>query len=319
MAIDWRPLLDSIRQPWKDRGPNTSAGNVNVCCPWCNDDRGFHLTISESKEAFYCYRQPLRHSGTSLIRLLVGLGVSRDESVRLLNRFSSGKRSAAAPKQSKPRKADGQAARTWARFIHACEHAGCADYLRLRGYPHPERISLRFDLRCSTEGRWANRLLLPIKSGPDILSWTGRAIRENLTPKYLAEADDSSVIPLLYVPDEAPFWQSGTRAIIVEGPLDALKLAAVGKPRVGAIALTGKALNPTKLLRLRILLAECSRVDLLLDNDAGLSEKMSLMNELRGAGIQAPIRRARLPEEFKDAGEMPLEDAALWLEQSHAA
>lgn len=87
--IDLRGLFDNLRVPWRDRGANTSRGNVNICCPFCRDDYGYHMTISETREgAYYCYRRPQEHSGGNLVRVLVKLGASRTEAISLINNFA---------------------------------------------------------------------------------------------------------------------------------------------------------------------------------------------------------------------------------------
>lgn len=309
MPVAWRPLLDSVRQPWRDRGSNTSSGNVNICCPWCRDDNGFHLSISEEKDAYYCYRSPRQHSGGNMIWLMTAIGINRDEANRLLNRF----RGIAASAPPKVLAIKGDVATAWHRMDRAGDSPAHLEYMQSRGFADAKRVCDQFDLRYAPAGTWAMRVLLPVLRHGVVTTWSGRAIRPTLTPKYLAEADADSGKSMLYAPGAPAYGWEGARAVIVEGQLDALKIAAAGVPDVGAIALVGKALGPSKLLHLRETLMQVRCVDVALDADAGLTDALGTMTALRGAGITVPIRRKPMPDGFKDAGEMSYEEVKEWI------
>jgi hypothetical protein len=305
--IDWRHLLTSIGIEWRDRGPNTRRGNVNVRCPFCAADPSFHLAISEEIEAYVCYRDS-RHAGRSFGRLLHALGVQREEQVRLLN-SNLGRireRAAAAPIRSQ-----GRTDRLWAGFDPA--HDAVADYLRdQRGFPNPRQTIERYDLRSVIEGRWARRLLLPFRDHEGkMITWAGRAI-DARSPKYLMES---------YGDGAAVYCPRRTRGVVVlcEGPLDALKIAAATEDEdISAIATAGKNLNSAKLLTLRSMCA--GRIVMFApDGDVSIGERNRLRSELAGSLDARYLGTLAVPSDYKDPAEIPLPLITPWIKEKLSA
>ncbi len=304
MRVDWRALLDSARIPWRDRGHNTSRGNINVCCPWCANDTGFHLGIAEEKEAYYCFREPDRHSGRNLLVLLLKLGIARNEAPRLLNAYGS-ETAVVAPERPVTRVV---ANKEWERFVSAESSSECVDYLAQRGFANPAVTIRRYDLRYAPEGRWARRLLLPLREAGDVISWTGRAVRENVSPKYLMQSVENP--GLLYVPSAA----RAHTMVVVEGPLDALKVAAgVEGMGIMAVALVGKSLGPSKLWRLHKLSEGCARCLVALDSDVSISYVYNVVRELAGALDIRYVQRWPIHTGYKDPAEMTTRGIVKWL------
>jgi len=312
MQIDWRNLLKTLNVEWRDRGPNTSNGNVNICCPQCgNADSGFHLSISETKEAYYCYRRPNEHSGSNFRYLLIGLGMDRIAAVETLNAFMDmrGNRS-----QIEERVIDKtKLAKQWGFFEPADLSHDVRWYMQDRGIVgelDAANVVAEFGLRYSQHGQWSRRLLIPYRD-PDgkLQSWSGRAIRVEMQPRYLTQTSDAG---LIYVPTWDLYGK--TDLIIVEGPIDALKIAIAARgTNVAAAALTGLAINHAKLLRLRRLCNEFDRVHLTLDGDADFMTNRRMQNELASAlGARYPANLT-LPGQYKDAGEMSIEEIKRWL------
>jgi len=70
MIVDWRRLLPRLGVAWTDRGANHAKGNVNIKCPFCGpQDPSYHMSVSEEKPAYYCYRNT-QHRGQNLFVLL---------------------------------------------------------------------------------------------------------------------------------------------------------------------------------------------------------------------------------------------------------
>ena len=304
--IDWRALFDEIHVEWKDRGPNSSRSNINLSCPWCGDDPSMHLAVALNGKGYYCYRNPGQHSGQRLETLLVKLGVGRTEAQSLLAHHS-GKDS---PEAARPRPLPqvGELARAWGRFEPAADYPFCLEYLEARGFDDPLLLAARYDLRYARLGKWSGRLLIPYYEKGDLVSWTGRALSPRSEPKYLMRADTGS--GLLYVPMVADY----DCGVIVEGPLDALKIAAAGRrDRFHAAALCGKALNPAKLLRIKEFLLRCTHTFLALDADVPLIQIMQTMAVVRPLVPSRHIERLRLPEGRKDPGELSFVEIKEWL------
>ena len=307
MQIDWKPLFDSLRIQWRDRGSNTSSGNTNICCPFCRDDQGFHLALSDEKPAYYCYRNPRQHSGSNFVKVFIALRIERPEALRIMNSFRSNKAPSVGPEIPIKTK-DANVA--WQR-MQGLQDAGLA-YLQSRGFENAREIAEQYDLRSSSVGEWAQRVLFPITDCGQVKSWHGRAIRANHIPKYLAFQTNAAQPGLLYVPDEQIFQRHGITAIIVEGQIDALKINAAMKT-CGAIALAGKSFGPAKLIQLARLLRKCKQIFVTMDGDAPLSDAINIINEIRTLNFVAPIRRLSLPPPYKDAGEMSYQAIREWL------
>lgn len=304
MQIDWRGLLTTIRVPWVDRGANTSGGNVNIACPWCRNDPSHHLGISLHKEAFYCYREPNRHSGSSFIRLLVALRQPRVEAVRLLNQHRERVSAFVPTEPADPAKVRA----AWDRFAPAAASTRCLNYLERRGFASPRTVAETYDLRVAPAGDWSGRILLPLHgSEGEPVSWTGRALSPELTPKYLVQQLQGSY---LFKPDaRKPIRHT---LVLVEGPLDALKIAnACRRAPYIVAALSGKHLGSGKLLQLRLLGAE--RVLLAADADVSTSSVYQQIAELSQALRPRHIGRAKIPTGYKDPAEIPTEEILPWL------
>lgn len=299
--IDWRALLSSIRVEWIDRGHNTTPGNISINCPFCQDDPSHHLSISEYKPAYYCWRNPNQHSGANLVKLLVRLGQSRDDAVRLLNYFNT------AVEKETPKKAiASDIATEWDIFDPAQDSLKCTNFLTKRGFTAPSLLCEEWDLRYAPRGEWANRLLIPL--GKD-RGWTGRDLSGNSELKYLTEIVAGH--QPLYCPDATK--PNAHTFIIVEGPLDALRIAeATRRAPFIVIALCGKSLGSSKLLAIRELTATCERGLVALDSDVKLSETTQTMNEIRGV-TRADLVKAKLPTGVKDPGDLPTKDIIAWL------
>lgn len=301
--LDLRAIFDSAKIGWKDRGRNCSSGNVNICCPMCHEDTGFHMSVSEEDGAFYCFRRPREHSGRNLPWILRKLGMSASDADLVVSRQGRRKRPA------KPPPPPVVANPAWERFKPIDADAGAyLSYIASRGFLDPLGVAQRYDLRFARMGKWAGRLLLPLTHDGVTLGWTGRAISKRDELKYLTEAGEHE--GLVYLPRAAR-----ATLIVSEGPLDALKLAVAGERLpVAAVALTGKALIPERLARIQHAAGNVVRQALLgLDEDTTLGERSRMMAELKLGFRHTPLTTLRMPKPYKDAGAIPQDEAEAFL------
>lgn len=313
MSTDWRGLFDELRIPWRDRGPNTSNGNINIPCPWCRDDPSFHLSVAEERDAYFCYRDPNRHSGRNMHGLLIKLGVPRNDTARLLNRYASKARP--APPPGNLENVLRASERAWSHFKPLTNNQVALDYLASRGFDDPQLLAVRYDLRYAPEGTWAGRILIPYYRGAAVETWTGRAYRGH-EPKYLMH-DVAQKISPIYSPSRSA--QGRRKLVLVEGPFDALKIAAaVPETEYLVVALCGKFLNYAKIARIVELLGtDCRRGLVALDADVPHNTIYDIISELACHVRGAYISRARLPSYAKDPGDISLPEIPQWLaEQS---
>ncbi len=293
-AVDWRALFSALSVPWIDRGANCSRDNINICCPYCGDDSGYHMRVSESYEIYNCWRDK-RHGGTNFIFLLYELGNSRAEALALLNEYRTRRTPIAKPVTDTSKHAG-----EWQSFLSlANAPAGSAQisYLKARGFPDPYRLAARYDLRYAPAGAWAMRVLFPLTTGGEVCSWTGRRVKEHFEPRYrVGGAEDPAA---LYVP-RIP----RTVMYVVEGQMDALKIAAGFEGTgVSAVALGSKDLNAGRILHLQRLAPPL--VHVLLDADAPMHQQFQMQKDLRAALRSCTVSRCRMPAPYKDAGQIP--------------
>lgn len=298
--INWRSVLSELRVEWWDRGPNRSIGSISIRCPWCgNADPSHHLSIDESTGAYYCFRRPRDHYGRSAAFLLKALGASASLVDQLVKR------------REKPRNMEKSAASSlnsvfvnWDRFAPAAENIKMRAYLEERGFDDAARVAQKFDLRYAGYGKWADRLLIPLRENGQVRGFTGRAIRPNLEPKYKMHAPGH----LMYVPAIPDFAQA---LVVVEGPMDALKIA-YACPYLLPVALTGLALSPLRIHRIVEMAERISSVLFVLDNDQPRSVVYSMIDELEAA-LRRKVQRVSVPGNAKDPGELELKDIRLWM------
>jgi hypothetical protein len=296
--IIWRALFDAIRVPWRDRGSNCSRGHINCRCPWCgNMDPSYHLTINEENGAYFCLRTPDKmHSGRSLPWLLLGLGVDSSEIDRLIEEHTD---------QRQPVQLVAAPARIldWNRFEPASDYDAATEYLASRGYPDPHEIIRSFGLRFTKVGRFSWRILMPLRSPGDrgsVLAFTGRATREQQSPRYLTNdpMEGSLFLPAnpictpiaallgTALPAEKKLHlgrivRKYPSIIMLEGPFDALTLAW--------------AVPDLRLLEGAYYIA---------DTDQSPADTYRLIDELELIPGMPHITRLEPPRGFGDIGEM---------------
>jgi hypothetical protein len=304
MGIRWRDLLDHLQVPWTDRG-HASRGWIQIKCPWCGDhDPSHHLGINEADGHYGCLRSP-QHKGRSPYFLLRSLGARSHELARLIEAY--GGTFIAPPPSTKPPAS--AIARRWQSFTPASRDRRALDYLSTRKFWNPKRTAETFDLRVGT-GRWSGRLWFPLTFGSEIVGFTGRAMNGH-EPRYLTESSDT----VLYLP--TPLSADARAAVIVEGPIDALKLAdsILARYDLGVAALLGLTLSGSKKSVLMAIAKAVPDLFVALDSTVPAADANRLVNEAR------PVRfkRLSLPSGIDDPGEMSGEEVDRWLEETGIA
>jgi hypothetical protein len=303
--IDWKQLLTDYHIPWRDKGKNTSRKDVNICCPFCGDDTGFHMGISlDNPTNFYCFRGTRAHSGKSYPWLLSALGLNTMEITKVLKEYDN---AYAIPEEVPP---DPKSITTrWKRFDRASGSISMLTYLLDRGFPDADRVANQFDLRYAAEGKWAQRILFPFYERAEVVSWAGRAIRDSFTPKMLMQ--DNQHPGLIYTPIRRP----KDKGVLIEGQFDALKCAAYREDYF-PMALSGKGLTDSKLIRIS---AVCHTYKIktlyqVFDADVALSTRTQSLGMLKSAlGRSVEVKTLALPRHYEDPGAMPPKVVENWL------
>ena len=291
--MEVRSWLELHRITAKVSGNNTSRGYVNINCPLCNDDPSYHMRIAEDWSHWYCLRGQ-GHKGRSLKFLMYWVarrtGLVAEELIadlpKGLNQETSGPRPQREVRNS-----------VFAEFLPADQSQEMLDYLERRLFMFPEETAERFNLKYAVNGKWAGRLIIPLTIG-----WTGRSVRDHIEPRYESETNDSGFF----------LYGKGETALLVEGPVDAMKIASVSMQFM-VLGMTGSRISPALLREVKT--RGIKRLILIPDSEVSAAQRVNLTQELRNNLPQVIITRAILPENpatlepFKDCGEMSEGDA----------
>ena len=281
--LNIRELLSRYHIQWIDKGPNCSKGNINITCPFCGlQDRSHHLAISETGLGYYCFRNP-KHSGKSLSYLLRALKIP-------IGDYLDSKATPLLPPK-KERKDYSE----FNYFLPAAESQEALDYLSSRLFSSPLDICKRFNLHTSPNGRWAGRLIIPLTIG-----WTARAIRSHIQPRYLSHTDETALL----------ITGKGSTAFIVEGPLDAIRLASVAL-NYTVISTLGQKIPASLLMYLRD--RKFLTIKFLPDSDVPEAQCQQHLSILRTYCTNAEVKRVKLAPNFKDLCELTENGVREWL------
>lgn len=310
MPFDFLAFIKNERISYITEGKNVKRGNFNITCPFCGaSDKHYHMGIDPKTGYWGCWRNPF-HRGTRPTRLIAALkgctweeaeAIASDELLaesvglpglkeRVNTLFGT------PPKRSKlkvydfdpsfkPIRDRGTTSRFWQYLI------------RRKFDPQDiEQLCSDYSLRCSLVGEWAYRLILPFVVNEEIVGWQGRAITPS-SLRYRSFPGSEDVKRLVFNHDAA--LQGGRVLVIVEGPLDALKIDFYGKD-AGIRAIGGLGVSMTSA-QVAIILKLARRFDdvaLMLDPDA-------LGVALRLQGVLSPARPKliQIPDRFEDPGD----------------
>ena len=313
MPFDWEAFLTGLGISFVLRGPNVSRGNINIQCPFCGqDDPSEHMGLRLSDGAWGCFRNPL-HRGLSPVRLVRELkGCSFAEAHALVhgNDFPQDTSVAWLKKQLAGLEASDSVLPTVVFPKEFRSFGGRWDserrfrlYLKSRGFSRPTALAGYYGLRYAVTGDFANRIIFPLHVGSDLIGWTSRALGESQS-RYKIYPKGPGAKHLLFNELRA-FKNPRKILVIVEGPIDALKLDFYGKKYgVRAVALLGLALGTGKVDRLQKLSNLYERLVLLLDREA-LKQNLRYEQELSILRVEF---KPKLLGNYKDPGEIPFKD-----------
>jgi len=165
------------------------------------------------------------------------------------------------------------------------------DYLFRRGID--TSIADYYCLTCCRVGRWKQRIIIPVfDKNFKLLGWQGRAIVDpKKAPRYLTSHEQvkRTVFNLQNIS------KGGEILYICEGPMDAMKLDYLGKPRIRATCSFGVTVTMEQIQLLSDLCSKFSKVVLQFDTDSsGVIGGFNLSDWLPN------ISFGNLPEGHKD-------------------
>lgn len=312
--MDWESFFTDNNVDYITRGQNVKKGNINICCPWCGDDPSFHMGVSLHEKGYGCWRS-VSHAGKAPHRLVRALLNCSYETAKLivkqysvadpqnldeaLNALEAGntprQKPAHKPKLIMPSEfRDIKSTGTTARFY---------EYLAGRGFNNVDELTMLYNLRSCSTGKFKDRIIIPIYRKGNLVSWTSRALgKVTDAPRYLALSEDEgglvNVFHTLWNWDELMY--GGEVLIVVEGPFDALKLDYyISTYNCCATCTFGTSMSEEQAL----LIMEASRrfKRSILLYDEGATEAIFLAKEKL---VRSKVEIEFLPEGVEDPGDM---------------
>ena len=199
--MDWIALFQDNNIDYVTRGSNTKKGEVSVRCPWCGeDDPGYHLGISLTKEAYGCWRN-VNHAGKSpykLIQALLGCSYTQAKLVtgqynhsdpdtlnEALSMLTGHENPVKQPSKQRLKLPEGLRPilpyGTTTRFHR---------YLLNRGFINFKRLGSHYKIKCCATGKWKDRIIIPIYLKGHLVNWTGRALQNPINaPRYMTATE----------------------------------------------------------------------------------------------------------------------------------
>jgi len=253
---------------------HAGAGWVNVVCPFCSGNPGFHLGFDVTKNYFRCWRCGY-HPITKVIQKLTG--VNKHEAYRILKIYGG---RVTAPKSKIIKIKRKKFKYPFGTDILQNNHKR---YLEKRKFD-PDKLEYEWDLLGTGPAAlldgidYSHRILAPIYYQNKIVSFQTRAITNKTGVKYLACPKPREEIHhkhILYGMDKV----SGKVVVLVEGITDVWRLGP------GAVACFGIG---WKLQQRKLLTQNFDRIIILFDDDPqARKEATGLMMEtgFRGKNI----------------------------------
>lgn len=217
--MDFHSILVDLGVPTAPEGHHhTRPGWVNFDCPFCNKTGKFHMGYNQSRKYLHCWIcGPQR-----IVATLSALGMDPKQARKAYHELDAEFVTSVIKPQGKlvlPKRL-GPLLKPHKRYLkrRGFSPARIARLWGVQGIPQASRLS------------W--RLFLPIYWQGNLVSWTTRAINENVQARYISASAMEESIPhksILYGADYT------THSVIIhEGPLD---VWATGPGSVGTLGL----------------------------------------------------------------------------------
>ena len=315
MIFDWPAYLESVGVEYVS-GPakNVARGHVGINCPFCQNDTGHHFGIRlEDGRVRGCWKDRAHWASPErLVAILTGCsfdeaaGIYNDNSTRpdvsiaeLRKRLETGKEG--KPLQERPMPIEKPTGFKLFKDKHSRVEQPYRRYLKQRGFSSPELLSNVYGVGFCPTGEWSHRILIPFwdKHNFDVLvGWTGRSIIES-EDRYKTHPHGNSLKDYVY---NLPIYASGEILVIVEGPLDVLKLDSViaeSGMRSWVAGVLGSAPSSGRINEIAEASQRFKGVVVLFDKGAR-SQSMQLASDLATVGAKS----VELPTDWEDPGEM---------------
>ena len=314
-TFNWLSLLKRYRINYVTEGPNVSAGNVNIKCPFCGpSDPSEHMGLSTSGSAWACWRDSShrgRNPANLVHKLLQRYGVSWAEALALCGETE---RKNLSELEEQVRRLKGETKPMIESHYESLDsyapesrlittktnpltrHA--VEWLRRRRIS--TELAQHWKLRFAMSGALRYRVIMPfLDEQKKEVSWTARTITRDGMPRYKsvkAEKQDSwNVKNLLYGIQQLYWWGNewswpdpypSMGIVLVEGPTDVLRLSYVSRIYgITPLGISGANLSQAQRTLIRKLARFTRQVFVAFDPDnyKGIYKEAHMLNNIEAA------------------------------------
>jgi hypothetical protein len=298
-------------------GKNTKKGEVSINCPLCGDDGGYHCGCNPQSGFYGCFKDPA-HRGKNPANLVKALlRCSWPEALKIVGGDETATATAPgslddlekqvyeATTATKTTRANGKRIIPYPPEFMEITSLGltqrCWDYLVRRRFREEDArwVGNSYNLRYALLGKWRRRLILPfLDKGCVVVGWQGRALWSDARLRYVSYPPEMAKKEILF--NWGPALDGGDVLVIVEGPMDCLKIDFYGKNSgIRAVGLLGTGWTAKQVGLLFKLLPRYKRSVVLFDQGAELPA-LDLVSQLYTFGTVF----GTLPPGRSDPGEL---------------
>ncbi len=336
--FDFIQFCEEHRIPYISQGVNKKVSDdCNISCPFCNEtadpDPSFHLGVDSERQVYSCWRNPRKHRGRTLHRLIMKLlHCSYQHVCELLGQqpiwLKEGQFEQLADDPTQFFMTQKSIESTELEMLEEFRAFGTTrqaekpftQYLLGRGFKDKTLLQFTqtYQLHWAVSGRYKQRVIIPLCQDQKLVGWTSRSIHPKTPTRYLTLSEDEGA--LLNVKKMIFNWDSliddpQDLIVVCEGPFDALKMDYFGKPYgIRATCLFSQMATMEQVAYIAALTDLYQKVIILLDSTAtALAE--SLCDQLP----MLPVEAKTLPNGFDDPGELTMAQvwklSKLWYQQ----
>lgn len=328
-TVNWRQLLTERGVRFVERGANVKRGEINIQCPFCGSaDPSHHMGLNLESGFWACWRNR-EHRGKSPLRLLVRLlGVSYYQARQiagLREDYVDPDGFSAMVSRLMQRDQVDKVEHVRQEFLQYPPEFGRLydspprfwEYLAsIRGFGAATNTLERdYDIRFAVRGAFRDRIILPYFLDGALVAWTGRAIAQAVVRYRDLDRADCLVPPKETLYNVDCRLDGGKVLVVVEGPLDALKIDVFGRSAaVRAVALSTNSITEQQIYLLEETAPAFRTVAVMMDmaSELGVVDSMRLRQQLQSIPNTAIIP---VPYGLKDAAEMTPRQAIAWAQQ----
>jgi hypothetical protein len=225
-----KEVLKELRIEFREEGHHhCRPGWIQICCPWCDrNGRKFHLGCHLALKYWNCWRC----GGHSMVSVLMKLGLDfsrAQEQARTLDTSRAQKRERQRVSLKVPAGID----------VMQDAHR---QYLLSREFDPAEIERIWHVKGIGIHPRLGWRLFIPIEEESEVVSWTTRAISNDVNQRYISASAEEEAINHKEVLYGSDYCHS--TIIVCEGPTDVWKIGP------GAVATFGLAFSEIQISKM---------------------------------------------------------------------